>query len=210
MSNRNEAFIDFKEGLTYKEIAIKNNVSESAVKSWASRFWNNDKDAVLQRKKNRARLPQKKRPSLRHNKNSEKHGGYSIVDINNLSKDESLMFENYPRDLDTADLVKEEIALSVIRLNRLLKSVKKLQEGCNSGNQNAVQTTINSINGNEMITDCFTNPFLAAADIEHEITVFQNHLTCLLKFLDRINRREKTDQWLIDFIDQINSSDSKE
>ena len=111
MSNRNEAFIDFKEGLTYKEIAIKNNVSESAVKSWASRFWNNDKAAVLQRKKNRARLPQKKRPSLRHNKNSEKHGGYSIVDINNLSKDESLMFENYPRDLDTADLVKEEIAL---------------------------------------------------------------------------------------------------
>lgn len=210
MSKRNKAFAEFKSGLTYKEIAAKNGVSESTVKSWAARYWNHDKSAVRQRKKNKQKHAPNGRTSLLHNKNSEKHGGYSLVDINHLSEEEFIMFENYPRDLETADLVKEEIALSAIRLSRLLRSAKKLESECNSSDSIPVKTTIHSANGTEVITDCFSNPYLSIIDVEHEITVLQNHLTSLIKLLDRINRREETDQWLIDFIDQINGSESKE
>ena len=43
MADRDKALEDYKAGLSYKEIAEKHNVSESTVKSWASRHWNNDK-----------------------------------------------------------------------------------------------------------------------------------------------------------------------
>ena len=43
-NTRDLAFEDFKAGMKYKDIAAKYNVSLSAVKSWASRHWNKQKD----------------------------------------------------------------------------------------------------------------------------------------------------------------------
>lgn len=206
MSKRNKAFAEFKSGLTYKEIAAKNGVSESTVKSWAARYWNHDKSAARQRKKNKQKHTPNGRTSLLHNKNSEKHGGYSLVDINHLTEDELDMYINYPRDLETADMIKEEIVLSLIRLRRLLKTVKDINANL-SGNDNIIlKSSVINAGESESHTEYSLNPFLATIDIEHEITVIQNHMTSLLRLLAQVSRRENPDQWLIDFINQINNS----
>ena len=36
---REKAFVDYRKGMKYKEIAEKYGVSLSAVKSWAARYW---------------------------------------------------------------------------------------------------------------------------------------------------------------------------
>lgn len=51
MADRNAALNDYKDGLSYKEIADKHGVSESTVKSWASRFWNKNKRIKAARSK---------------------------------------------------------------------------------------------------------------------------------------------------------------
>lgn len=53
MADRDKALEDYKAGLSYKEIADKHNVSESTVKSWASRHWNNDKKIQAARRKSK-------------------------------------------------------------------------------------------------------------------------------------------------------------
>lgn len=51
MNIKDEAFKDFKNGLKYREIAEKYGVSENTVKSWASRYWKNEKVATRTKKK---------------------------------------------------------------------------------------------------------------------------------------------------------------
>ncbi|MCM1544932.1 MAG: terminase small subunit [Ruminococcus sp.] len=51
MSARDEAYHDWKSGMKYKDIASKYGVSESTVKSWASRYWKGEKVATKTRKK---------------------------------------------------------------------------------------------------------------------------------------------------------------
>ena len=53
MADRDKALEDYKAGLSYKEIAEKHDVSESTVKSWASRHWNNDKKIQTARRKSK-------------------------------------------------------------------------------------------------------------------------------------------------------------
>lgn len=69
MADRDMALEDYKAGLSYKEIAEKHNVSESTVKSWASRHWNNDKRIqAARRKSKKSQLKGKKS----RNQNAEK------------------------------------------------------------------------------------------------------------------------------------------
>lgn len=51
MSTRDEAYNDWKSGMKYKDIAAKHGISESTVKSWASRYWKSEKVATKTRKK---------------------------------------------------------------------------------------------------------------------------------------------------------------
>lgn len=46
IDKREEAYIDWKNGMKYKDIASKHGISESAVKSWASRYWKNKEVAT--------------------------------------------------------------------------------------------------------------------------------------------------------------------
>lgn len=59
---RNEAFADWQNGMKYKDIASKYKVSESTVKSWASRYWKNNEVAAERKKvatlKNKVMTPE--------------------------------------------------------------------------------------------------------------------------------------------------------
>lgn len=59
---RDEAFIGWQNGMKYKDIASKYKVSESTVKSWASRYWKNNEVAAEKKKvatlKNKAMTPE--------------------------------------------------------------------------------------------------------------------------------------------------------
>lgn len=51
IDKREEAYIDWKNGMKYKDIASKYGVSESAVKSWATRYWKSTEVATDKQKK---------------------------------------------------------------------------------------------------------------------------------------------------------------
>lgn len=51
IDKREEAYADWKSGMKYKEIASKHGVSESTVKSWASRYWKSGAVATKKEKK---------------------------------------------------------------------------------------------------------------------------------------------------------------
>lgn len=70
MADRNDALKDYKDGLSYKEIADKHGVSESTVKSWASRFWNKDKRIKAARGKAKKLRPKTKK-SCNQNENDK-------------------------------------------------------------------------------------------------------------------------------------------
>ena len=73
MADRDKALEDYKAGLSYKEIAEKHNVSESTVKSWASRHWNNDKKIQAARKRSKkSQLKGKKSRNQNAEKKSQK------------------------------------------------------------------------------------------------------------------------------------------
>lgn len=50
MSARDDARIDWKNGMKYKDIAERYGVSVNTVKSWATRYWNKDRVACAQKK----------------------------------------------------------------------------------------------------------------------------------------------------------------
>lgn len=83
---RDKAFIDYKNGMKYKDIAEKYGVSLSAVKSWATRYWkqkgcNSATKKVATKKKG---APIGNKNAVGHggtgppnNKNAERHGFFS-------------------------------------------------------------------------------------------------------------------------------------
>lgn len=88
------AYEDYLQGLKYKAIAEKHNVSISTVKSWASRYWKkkgcNHKEKVATKKKKGAPIGNKNATGPPGNKNAEKFGFFS---------------KHLPKD--TLDLMKE-------------------------------------------------------------------------------------------------------
>lgn len=75
------AYEDYLQGLKYKEIAEKHNVSISTVKSCASRYWKkkgcNPKEKVATKKKKGAPIGNKNATGPPGNKNAEKFGFFS-------------------------------------------------------------------------------------------------------------------------------------
>ena len=81
----NLAFKDYQNGMKYREIAEKYNVSVNTVKSWKTRKWNkesvhtNDKKVCTQNDRNRGAPKGNKngKGALKGNKNAETHGFFS-------------------------------------------------------------------------------------------------------------------------------------
>lgn len=110
------ALIDRKAGMKYKEIAEKYGVTESAVKSWAKRYWNSKvakkvapKDAKKLQLSHEAMQPKKNgapygNQNARGNKggapigssNALIHGAYSKKYLSNLSDDDQALIDTIP------------------------------------------------------------------------------------------------------------------
>lgn len=145
MDNREKGYTLFKKGLKYREIAEKLGVPESTVKSWATRYWKNEKVASKKvatkkekvatedatgKKKNRGGAPKgnvnavgKTTGAPPGNKYAEKHGGYSRITLASLSEEEAEFLEEVGATDDEEAMLEHEIKLLTIRIARLMKQI---------------------------------------------------------------------------------------
>lgn len=155
MTDRDLALEDFKQGKSYKEIAENVGVSESTVKSWASRYWNKDKKISAIRKKAKRSQPKNSKGCNQNNKkksqkvtrkqgaqpgninalgagapkgngNAIKHGGYSSIYWDTLSDEEKEYLEN--EDFSEEQQLLQQIKLCSIREMRIMKALKKYED----------------------------------------------------------------------------------
>lgn len=142
MSVRDEAKKDWENGMKYKDIAIKHNVPESTIKSWASRYWKNDKVATKKKKKtqpknkkscNHVGAPKGNKNAVGNNggaphgnSNSLIHGGYSIPQWDFVSSDELEFAVEVPTDEES--LLIEQILLFSIRERRIMQAINKYRD----------------------------------------------------------------------------------
>lgn len=145
---RDEAKKDWKKGMKYKDIADKYGVSLSTVKSWAARYWKNEKVATkatkkVATKKEKVATKKKMGPpygnknavgtvkySAPHNQNNFKHGAYSEVYWDTLTEDEKNLIDDIPDD-EELQLI-EQLKLFTVRERRIMLAIKTVKE--QSGN----------------------------------------------------------------------------
>lgn len=135
-----QAFADYQNGMKYKDIAVKYNVSLSAVKSWASRYWKKEGCNP-----NKIRLqPKQKKVATRGgqpgNKNAAGHGGTGPPGNKNAvttGEFETLFFDVLDPDEkelinmvqpDKEQLLLQEIQLLTVRERRMMKRIDMLKE----------------------------------------------------------------------------------
>lgn len=111
---RDRAFLDYQNGMKYKEIAEKYGVSLSAVKSWASRYWKNDCD-----RKNKKLQPRQKKVATK-------------------AKKEMTIAEEVGQVLDNPELTDKQrlFCLYYVRCFNATKAYQKAY-GCNYNTANA-------------------------------------------------------------------------
>ncbi len=136
---------DWENGMKYKEIAGKYGVSESTVKSWASRYWKKDKSCNPKNKKSQPSKNKKSQPqgapkgnqnacgngAPLGNDNATKHGGYSAVYWDTLTEEEKSLIDDMPKDEET--LLIDQIKMCSVRERRLLIAIADMKK--QKGNQ---------------------------------------------------------------------------
>lgn len=136
---------DWENGMKYKEIAEKYGVSESTVKSWASRYWKKDKGCNQKRKRSQPSKNKKSQPqgapkgnknacgngAPLGNDNATKHGGYSAVYWDTLTDEEKALIDDMPQDEET--LLIDQIKMCSVRERRLLMAIADMKK--QKGNQ---------------------------------------------------------------------------
>lgn len=145
MDNKDLAYQDYLNGMKYKDIAEKYEVSLSAVKSWATRYWKKEKVATSKNKKLQPQKVATKRKrggqpgnkngveGMKNNKNALKHGAYSTVYWDSIDEDEKQMIESLNAD-EEFQLI-EQLKLYAVRERRILKAIAKVKaEASKSGN----------------------------------------------------------------------------
>lgn len=137
---RDQAFVDYKRGMKYKEIAEKYGVSLSAVKSWASRYWKkescNPKEKKLQAKKKKVATrgaPEGNQNAVGNkggaapvgNKNAVTTGEFETLLFDCLDPEEKKLAAAVPDDKE--QLLLQEIQLLTVRERRMLKRIEDLK-----------------------------------------------------------------------------------
>lgn len=147
MDKKEQAYKDYKKGMKYKDIAEKYGVSLSAVKSWAVRYWNKEKDkgkVATKAKKGCNQKADKSQPKSRGapkgnknavgnnggapkgNTNAVKHGGYSEIYWDTLNEEEKALIEDMPKDEEM--LLLEQLKLLSVRERRLMMAINKYRD----------------------------------------------------------------------------------
>lgn len=138
MDAKDLAYKDYLNGMKYKDIAEKYNVSLSTVKSWKTRNnWNRKEDAPDKKvrtqkqrdayKKKRGGQPGNKNAvgnsggsAPEGNLNAVKHGAYQTIYAAYLPEEEKAIYEQMPSDAD----LESEIKLLRLKMARLLNREK--------------------------------------------------------------------------------------
>ena len=129
----NAAKKDSAKGMKYREIAEKYGVSESAVKSWASRYWKSQpKKKKVATKNKRPGAPKGNKNAVGNNggapignQNALTHGGYSAIYWDTLTDDEKDLIDTMPKSEE--ELLLDTIRLCSIRERRLLQAIEKVK-----------------------------------------------------------------------------------
>ena len=131
---REKAFVDYRKGMKYKEIAEKYGVSLSAVKSWAARYWKkegcNQKEKKLQPKKKKvatrgAQPGNKNATGPPGNKNAVKTGEFETLFFDALDPEEKRLIAGVQKDKE--QLLFQEIQLLTVRERRMLKRIEDIR-----------------------------------------------------------------------------------
>lgn len=236
MADRDKALEDYKQGLPYKEIAEKYGVSESTVKSWASRYWNKSKKTKSARSKAKKSQPKNKKScnlsklqptdeqvpkkEVVHrsgappgNRNAVKHGAYSLVSWDCLDDDEKEIAEEMLDDEE--ELIIEQLRLYTIRERRILRAIKKVKENTVKG-QFAVSKKISQETTKrgkkETLSIESEDVSFATLRLERELTSVQRNKTAAINLLTDIrrNKGENADNWLNDFFGAIEEVDDND
>lgn len=149
MELRDKGFTLYKKGLKYKEIAEKLDVPVNTVKSWASRYWKNQKDAPKgcnPKKKVATKKDATKKQegpgappgnvNAVHNRggappgntNALKHGGWSAVMFGSWSDENREAIEQCDKSVDVEDLLVQELQLLTARESFLMQRIAKYSE----------------------------------------------------------------------------------
>lgn len=144
MDKREQAYKDYKNGMKYKDIADKYDVSLSAVKSWAARYWNKGKGkgkVATSKKKSCNQKSAKSQPKSRGapkgnknavgnnggaplgNTNALKHGGYSEIYWDTMDEVEKELVDTIPQDEEM--LLLDQIRLLSVRERRIMLAINK-------------------------------------------------------------------------------------
>lgn len=142
MNDKQElAYKDYLNGMKYKDIAKKYDVSLSAVKSWATRYWKKEKlqpNIKVATKRKRGGQPGNKNSTgpPRNNKNAEKHGFFSkylpedTLEIIQEIKEKNpldILWENI--NIQYAAIIRAQKIMHVTEKEEMIKELKKQTRG---------------------------------------------------------------------------------
>ena len=154
---RDKAFEDYKKGMKYKEIAEKYEVSLSAVKSWATRYWkkegcNQNKEKLQPKKKkvatrgapagNQNAVGNRGGAAPQQNKNAVKTGEFETLFFDTMNPEEKKILGMV--QLDKEKLILQEIQLLTIREHRMLKRIDNLKQAEDIPIQEGEETSVPS------------------------------------------------------------------
>lgn len=199
MADKDVAVKDYIAGMSYKDIADKYNISESAVKSWASRYWNKDNKIKAERKKAKYRnRNEKKVATEKENKKvaksrKKKKKGAPKGNINALGSGAPKGNHNalkhggyssiYWDTLDETEKamleeqaeddeetqLKNQIALYTVRERRLLQAIRNMKERASASDDVEVYSSVSLSKENNKLT-----PTMASKNYEKiEIAVLR-------------------------------------
>ena len=199
MADKDVAVKDYIAGMSYKDIADKYNISESAVKSWASRYWNKDNKIKAERKKSKYRKRNEKKVATeKENKKvaksrKKKKKGAPKGNINALGSGAPKGNHNalkhggyssiYWDTLDETEKamleeqaeddeetqLKNQIALYTVRERRLLQAIRNMKERASASDDVEVYSSVSLSKENNKLT-----PTMASKNYEKiEIAVLR-------------------------------------
>lgn len=134
MEKKQQAFEDWKKGMKYKEIAEKYGISLSTVKSWAVRYWKQEKgekvatngEKVATTTAKKLQPEKKKGGAPKGNKNHLKHGLYEKMLFEFLSEQEQQFF--LQQEIDEIEECKNMIKFCDLQILKFMGKIKELEQ----------------------------------------------------------------------------------